>query len=137
MSKCIFCEIVESNMPAYVVYEDEFFKVIMDKFPASRGHLLIVPKCHSENIFDLPFTDARNIYPLAQKMAKGLREILGAEGINIVQNNGAVASQAVFHFHLHVIPRYGGDGVRINQPTTFVTNETEIAELAKILKENL
>ncbi|OOB76824.1 MAG: histidine triad (HIT) protein [Epulopiscium sp. Nuni2H_MBin003] len=133
----IFCSIMEDDSDANVVYEDDLFKVIMDKFPANRGHILIIPKEHHVDIFDMPDEIARNIYPLAIKMAKAQKKALNVDGINVVQNNGKAANQAVFHFHLHLIPRYNDDVVRLNRPTKFETTPEEIAELCELLKKNL
>ncbi|OOB77722.1 MAG: hypothetical protein ATN34_01770 [Epulopiscium sp. Nele67-Bin002] len=134
---CIFCDIMENQSPAFTVYEDDIFKVIMDRFPAGKGHALIIPKEHHVDIFDMPQYVARRLYPLAQRVALCQKEILGADGVNIVQNNGRAAVQAVFHFHLHVIPRFYDDNVRINQPTTFETTLEAIEANAKLLKEGM
>ncbi|OON98568.1 MAG: histidine triad (HIT) protein [Epulopiscium sp. Nele67-Bin004] len=137
MSDCIFCKIRDNEMPAFKVYEDDLFIVIMDRFPAGKGHVLIIPKEHAENIFEISDEVAKGLYPMAKKFAEVLKEVLGADGINIVQNNGLAATQAVFHFHLHVIPRFDGDKVRINQPTTYETTVEEIEEVAKLIKNAL
>ncbi len=134
---CIFCDIVKDEAPSFTVYEDDTFRVIMDRFPAGRGHALIIPKVHHVDIFDMPQYVARQLYPLAQRVAICLREVLGADGINIVQNNGRAAVQAVFHFHLHVIPRFEGDNVRINQPTTFDTTVEAIEATAELVREGM
>lgn len=134
---CIFCKILEGEIPSFTVYEDELFKVIMDRFPAAPGHVLIIPKKHHENIFDMPANVATAIYPLARKMARVLKEAVGAEGINIVQNNGEAAGQAVFHFHLHVIPRHKADGVQINRTSNGDTTLEELEVVAKKIKEIL
>ncbi len=135
MSECIFCKIMNNTAPAFIVYEDELFKVIMDRFPAGKGHVLIIPKEHHVDIFDMPYNIAQALYPLAQKMAICLKKTLKADGVNIVQNNGLAATQAVFHFHLHVIPRYDGDKVRINKPTTFETTLEEIEMVANQIRQ--
>lgn len=137
MNECIFCKIVTNQLASLCVYEDEYFKVIMDRFPAQKGHVLIVPKEHCINIFDLPADLSAKIYPLAQKLAICLKETLNCDGINIVQNNGKAANQAVFHFHLHVIPRYFDDGVKLNTPTSYITSEKEIEAVADLIRANL
>ncbi len=137
MSDCIFCKIRDNEMPSFKVYEDDLFIVIMDRFPASKGHVLIIPKEHAENIFEISDEVAKGLYPMAKKFAIVLKEVLGADGINIVQNNGLAATQAVFHFHLHVIPRFDGDKVRINQPTTYETTVEEIEAVARLVKNKL
>ena len=110
MENCIFCKIANGEIPSATLYEDEDFRVIMDASPATKGHALILPKNHAANIYELPDKDAADIFVLAKKMAKKMTEILQCDGFNIVQNNGEVAGQTVFHFHMHLIPRYLNDG---------------------------
>ena len=93
MENCIFCKIANGEIPAATLYEDENFRVILDLGPASKGHALILPKSHAANIYELA--------------------ALKCDGFNIVQNNGECAGQTVFHFHMHLIPRYKGDQVGI------------------------
>lgn len=123
---CIFCKIIKGGIPAFTVYEDDTFKVILDRFPAAVGHVLIIPKAHYSDMFELPEEVAMKLYPLAQKIAKRVKEVTGAEGINIVQNNGAVAGQSVYHFHLHIIPRKMDDGIVLNQSSNVDTTIEEL-----------
>ena len=109
-NNCIFCKLANKDIPTNIIYEDEKFTVIMDASPATKGHALILPKNHAANIYELPDKDAADIFVLAKKMAKKMTEILQCDGFNIVQNNGEVAGQTVFHFHMHLIPRYLNDG---------------------------
>ena len=109
-NNCIFCKLANKDIPTNIIYEDEKFTVIMDASPAPKGHALILPKNHAANIYELPDKDAADIFVLAKKMAKKMTEILQCDGFNIVQNNGEVAGQTVFHFHMHLIPRYLNDG---------------------------
>ena len=110
---CIFCKIANGEIPSATLYEDEDFRVILDLGPASKGHALILPKEHAANIFELPDDLAAKAIVLAKKIATTLKEGLHADGVNIVQNNGEVAGQTVFHFHMHIIPRYKGDTVNV------------------------
>ncbi|MDY3729716.1 MAG: HIT family protein [Candidatus Choladocola sp.] len=110
---CIFCKIANGEIPSATLYEDEDFRVILDLGPASKGHALILPKEHAANIFELPDDLAAKAIVLAKKIATTLKEGLHADGVNIVQNNGEVAGQTVFHFHMHIIPRYKGDTVNM------------------------
>lgn len=112
-NNCIFCKIANGEIPAATLYEDEDFRVILDLGPASKGHALILPKCHAANLFELPDDKAAKVMVLAKKIAARLKEGLHADGINLVQNNGTAAGQTVFHFHLHLIPRYEGDTVKL------------------------
>lgn len=107
---CIFCKLAGGDIPTNVIYEDDMFTVILDASPATRGHALILPKDHAANIYELPDEAASGIFVLAKKLAAKMTEILKCDGFNIVQNNGEVAGQTVFHFHMHLIPRYKNDG---------------------------
>lgn len=108
---CIFCKIANGEIPAATLYEDDDFRVILDLGPASKGHALILPKEHYANLYELPDELAAKVIVLAKKMITKLTDVLGCDGYNLVQNNGAAAGQTVFHFHLHMIPRYEGDQV--------------------------
>lgn len=116
---CIFCKLANGDIPTNIIYEDEMFTVIMDAAPASKGHALILPKEHYANIYELPEDVAAAVFALAKKLAPKMTEALGADGLNVVQNNGEVAGQTVFHFHMHLIPRYkdGDDFITWNHAT--------------------
>ncbi len=107
---CIFCKLANGEIPTRSIYEDEDFKVILDAAPATRGHALILPKEHADNLYQLPEEMTGRAFVLAKKMAVSMSETLGCQGFNIVQNNGEVAGQTVFHFHIHLVPRYTDDG---------------------------
>lgn len=110
---CIFCKIANGEIPSKTIYEDESFRVILDLGPATKGHALILPKDHFANLYELPDDVAAKVMQLAKKMATQMTEKLGCDGFNLVQNNGETAGQTVFHFHLHLIPRYEDDGQTI------------------------
>ena len=110
---CIFCRILNGDIPSRKVFEDDDFCVIMDVDPATKGHCLILPKEHYANLLAMPDELAARVLPLAKKVAAHLQETLGCDGINLVQNNGETAGQTVFHFHMHLIPRYKEDGQKI------------------------
>ena len=112
---CIFCKIAAGEIPSKTLYEDEEFKVILDLGPATKGHALILPKNHYRDLFDLPEEEAQKAMILTKKMALRMRERLACDGFNLVQNNEEVAGQTVFHFHIHLIPRYEGDGQEIGR----------------------
>lgn len=111
---CIFCKLANGIIPTNTIYEDEMFNVFLDASPATKGHCLIVPKNHYSNLAELGEEESAKIIPLAKKIAGHLKDTLKCEGLNLVQNNGELAGQTVFHFHMHVIPRYSGDGQSIN-----------------------
>lgn len=123
---CIFCKLANGMIPTNSIYEDEDFKVILDMGPATKGHALILPKEHADNLYELPDETAAKILPLAKKLALSMREKLHTDGLNVVQNNGEVAGQTVMHYHLHLIPRYQNDGQRILwKPTSPSAEELE------------
>ena len=107
---CIFCKIANGEIPSKTLYEDEGYRVILDLGPASRGHALILPKEHYADLYELPEKNCEEVMRLAKKMATRMTEKLGCSGFNLVQNNGESAGQTVRHFHMHLIPRYDGDG---------------------------
>ena len=108
---CIFCKIASGEIPSATLYEDENFRVILDVGPASKGHALILPKDHYANINELPEEIVAKAFVLAKQMAARLTAALDCDGFNILQNNGETAGQTVFHFHIHLIPRYQNDHV--------------------------
>ena len=110
-ANCIFCKIINGDIPSRRIYEDENFVVMMDVSPASKGHSLLLPKEHYANLFEMPDALLEELLKVAQKVAAQMKESLQADGINLLQNNGVAAGQTVFHFHLHLIPRYGNDAV--------------------------
>lgn len=110
---CIFCKIANGEIPSTSIYEDDYFKVILDLGPATKGHALILPKDHAADLFELPEDTAAKAMVLAKKMGKQMVENLKADGMNLVQNNGEAAGQTVQHFHLHLIPRYKDDNQHI------------------------
>lgn len=131
---CIFCKIANGEIPSKTLYEDEDFRVILDLGPATKGHALILPREHAENLYDLPKETASKVLLLAQKMASVMVEKLRCDGLNLVQNNGEAAGQTVSHFHLHMIPRYLGDGQNINWIPGKPTQE-ELEEVRRLIAE--
>ena len=128
---CILCKSIKGDIPSFTVYEDETFKVILDRFPAAPGHMLIIPKEHYKDMFELPDEVAAKLYPLAKTLAAKVKAVTGADGINIVQNNGEAAGQSVHHFHLHIVPRKAGDGITLNKSSN---QDTTLEELEAVLK---
>ena len=132
MSDCIFCKIANGEIPSATLYEDEDFRVILDLGPASKGHALILPKAHAANIYEISDDMAAKAMILAKKMATKMTEALKCDGFNIVQNNGEPAGQTVFHFHMHLIPRYEGDQVGITWKPGTLTEEVKNEILEKL-----
>ena len=103
---CFFCKLAYGVFPTNSIYEDEDFNVILDASPATKGHALILPKEHYANMFEIDDDILAKAAKLAKKIMTHEKEILGCDGYNLVQNNGEAAGQTVFHFHMHLIPRY-------------------------------
>jgi histidine triad (HIT) family protein len=110
---CIFCKIVAGELPARIVDEDEHTISFMDIAPATRGHALVIPREHSSDLIEVPAEDLRATVLASQRLAQRMRERLGADGINLLNACGPAAWQTVFHFHVHVIPRYQDDPLRL------------------------
>ena len=132
---CIFCKIIKGDIPSRTVYEDDDYKAILDVSPASRGHVIILPKHHVANVFEADEEVYAGAVKAAKKIATALKKVFNCDGINILQNNGEVAGQTVFHFHMHLIPRYEDD----DQPIQMKSGEASAEELdavkAQILGE--
>lgn len=128
---CLFCKIANGEIPSATIYENSEFRVVLDISPASKGHALIIPKEHFTDIFDIDAVTAGKLFSLATEVARAMKRVLKCDGMNIVQNNGAIAGQTVFHFHLHLIPRYNGDDVNIGWPQ----HEADMEENSRLAKE--
>ena len=131
-SNCIFCMIAIGEIPSTTLYEDEDFRVILDLGPATRGHALLLPKNHFANLFELDDETAQKALLVAKKMAGKMKDALGADGFNLVQNNGEAAGQTVFHFHMHLIPRYENDNAGILWEPGETTPE-DMAEVKRLV----
>ena len=112
-NNCIFCKIIAGEIPSATIYEDEDFKVIMDISPAAKGHAIILPKKHCADLYELDDSTASKALMVARKVATAIKAEFNCDGLNLLQNNGEAAGQTVFHFHLHLIPRYRKDQVNI------------------------
>ena len=110
---CIFCKVVAGELPSTIVDEDERTISFMDIAPATRGHVLVIPREHSTDLLDVAPEDLAAVGRAAQRLAARQKQRLGADGVNLLNSCGAAAFQSVFHFHVHVIPRYEGDPVRM------------------------
>jgi histidine triad (HIT) family protein len=110
---CIFCKIVAGELPANKIHEDERTIAFMDISPATRGHLLVIPKAHARDVLEVEAEDLEACARSAQALARRIKERLGADGVNILNSCGSAAWQTVFHFHVHVIPRYDDDPLQL------------------------
>ncbi|MCX6755742.1 MAG: HIT family protein [Candidatus Nomurabacteria bacterium] len=122
---CIFCKIINGDIPCAMIYQDEETFAFLDINPINDGHTLIIPKHHHENIFSTPSDIFAKMAITAQKIAKRQKEILGADGINIGMNNEPDAGQVVFHAHIHVMPRFKNDGYDLWKGKTYKEGEIE------------
>lgn len=128
-ANCVFCKILAGEIPSFKLYEDERSYAFMDINPANAGHALVIPKYHAPNLFEIPEEWLTACALTAQKVARAVNSIAGEDGMNMVQANGEGAAQTVQHFHIHLLPRKLGDGLKLNwglQPG----NMDAIAELA-------
>ena len=112
-SDCVFCKIVAGDLPATIVDEDERTVAFMDIAPATRGHALVVPRTHVADLLSVGPDDLQAVGLASQRLARRIKDRLGADGVNLVNSCGAAAWQTVFHFHMHVIPRYEGDPLKL------------------------
>lgn len=130
---CIFCKIVAGELPAHIVDEDERTLTFLDIAPGTRGHALVIPRAHSRDLLEVEPEDLAAVALSAKRLATKQRDRLGADGVNLINSCGAAAWQTVFHFHMHVIPRYVGDPLKL--PWVPGTSEpAELAELSRLLR---
>lgn len=134
---CIFCKILAGEIPSTTVYEDDSFKAILDVNPAARGHVIILPKIHAANLYELSDEVASKIMVVAKKIVIALKETYHCDGINVLQNNGEASGQTVFHLHVHVIPRFAGDTDTINIGWKPGETPEDLAAVAEEIKANL
>ena len=129
---CIFCKIAAGDIPSATIYEDDDFRVILDIEPASKGHALILPKEHYANLYELPDELAAKALVVAKKVISKMTDVVGCDGYNVLQNNGETAGQTVFHFHMHLIPRYEKDDVTISWKQGTITEELKEEIVSKM-----
>ena len=134
LDNCIFCKIAAGEIPSTTIYEDDDFRVILDIEPASKGHALILPKEHFANLYELDDALAAKALVVAKKVITQMTEVLGCDGYNVLQNNGTAAGQTVFHFHMHLIPRYKEDDVKIGWKLGKLTEEEKQEIIEKLAK---
>ena len=130
---CIFCKIVAGELPARIVDSDQRTVSFMDIRPATRGHTLVIPREHSPDLLSVDSDDLQAVVLAAQRLARRIKERLGADGVNLINSCGADAWQTVFHFHVHVIPRYVGDPLKLPWVPT-AGDPAEIADAAALLE---
>jgi len=135
MTDCLFCKIINKEIPSNIVYEDENTIAFLDIAPVNEGHTLVIPKNHSTNVFDIDEEDFKHLAVTVRKIAHAVKSATNAEGVNIGMNNEEAAGQVIFHPHVHVIPRFSGDGL----PTwdRHKNPKTDLAEIAQKIKSEI
>ena len=133
--ECIFCQIAAGRAPAFRVAEDERALAFMDLFPASEGHVLVIPKDHADNVFEMEDEPMRAAAALSRRVARAMRDALAPDGLAVYQANGAAAGQTVWHYHLHLIPRRMGDPLTLHGRVR--GDEARLRELADKLAAQL
>jgi|SRR3989344_1020000 len=131
MMDCIFCKIVKGEIPSFKIYEDEATLAFLDIKPATKGHALVIPKQHFENVFDISEDALQKVSLVAKKLSAKIKDGLQADGIRLSQSNGRAAGQDIMHFHLHIIPRYENDGLGTNPAATLQLPQADMEELKK------
>lgn len=122
---CIFCKIVNGEIPSYKVYEDDNTLAFLDIAPVNPGHTLVIPKKHYANFEEIPEEDLCELIKVVKKVGQSIKEGLGVEGYNVMENNDPIAGQIIPHIHFHVIPRLGGDGLKLWRQSEYKEGEAE------------
>ena len=134
MEDCLFCKIAKKEIPSDIIYENDKVLAFLDIAPVNKGHTLVIPKKHSRNIFDIEEEDLIEVQKAVKKLAPAIKEATNAGGVNIQANNEPTAGQVVMHTHIHIIPRFVEDGLKLWTPAK---TKSEDKEIAKAIKEKL
>jgi histidine triad (HIT) family protein len=134
---CIFCKIIQKDIPNAIIYENEKFLAFMDRYPINQGHTLIIPKHHYNTILDMPQAIVGEMYSLVPKLAKAITAVINNDGFNINQNNGKSANQIVPHVHVHIVPRYSAEKVKGQWPTRKIAKMQELHDLAQKITRSI
>ncbi|MBM7647609.1 histidine triad (HIT) family protein [Bacillus ectoiniformans] len=139
MGDCIFCKIINGDIPSAKVYEDEYVYAFLDISQVTKGHTLVIPKVHKENIFELPSDLASHLFKAVPEIANAIKKAFNPAGLNILNNNGAVAGQTVFHYHVHLLPRYGEEDAfhPAFETTESPYSQEEFQQIAESIKNQL
>jgi histidine triad (HIT) family protein len=132
MADCIFCKIIAKQIPASIVHEDEHTLAFMDLGQVNPGHVLVAAKAHAENVYALDDVQAAAVFRTVARVARGVRGAFTPQGLSVYQANGTAAGQTVFHFHMHLVPRYENDGMNLTWPVKNPPREQLEANAAKI-----
>ena len=138
MTDCIFCKIIAKEIPGHVLYEDDDVLVFLDISQTTKGHTLIIPKVHRQDVFDMKPEEMERVFAVVPKIAQALKATFECSGLNLINNNGASAGQTVFHYHVHLIPRYEDDRFRVKFPNNMNLYDGErLAALKSEIMKNL
>ena len=129
---CIFCKILKKEIPAHFIYEGDNISAFLDTNPLNKGHVLVIPNEHYVDVFDIKTEALEELINKSQEIAKKIKEVLGADGVNLLNASGEAAEQSVPHFHLHIVPRWEGDGVNMNDWWQSKTKKPSMEELKKL-----
>lgn len=135
MDNCIFCKIIKGEIDSAKIWENDKVFAFLDVNPLTKGHCLVVPKKHFENIFDIDENILKEIIFTAKNISRQMKESLSATGVNLVNASGKTAEQSVFHFHLHIVPRYENDGLKMNDWWQTKSQKSDIQDLKKLAEE--
>ena len=134
---CIFCKIIEGEIPSYKVYEDEHVLAFLDITQGTKGHTLVIPKKHIPNVYELDEETIYNVFKVVPKLANAIKKAFNPIGLNIINNNDKPL-QSVFHFHVHLIPRYEDDGMKLSTQNNYGVDSTEtLLEITNSIKNNI
>jgi histidine triad (HIT) family protein len=136
-NSCIFCSIINGNIKGAIVYQDDNFLVIMDKYPITPGHTLVIPKKHYDTLFFMLPKEVGDLYSLVSIVAKAVVYAISADGFNIGQNNGRSANQIIPHVHVHIIPRFKNDNPSGRWPTRYIATDIELLNYSEKIKNHL
>ena len=134
---CIFCKIIKDEIPSFKVFENDKVFCFFDINPLTKGHTLVISKTHYKDIFEIPESDLKEIISTAKNLSEKIKKALGADGVNLVNASGETAEQSVFHFHLHIVPRYKNDGLEMNKWWQSKTQKADFEQLKIWQKEIL
>src|ERR687885_244482 len=134
---CIFCSIISGQQPGAQVYRDSNVLIIMDKYPINKGHTLVIPITHYENILQMPLSEVSRLYSIVPTIAKAVVSAVKADGFNVGQNNGIAANQIVPHVHVHIVPRFHDDSPDGKWPARRVSSQEDLLNMAHKIKQKI
>lgn len=132
MKNCLFCKIIAGEIPAAKIYEDNDVLAFLDLFPVTKGHALVIPKQHAQDIFAIDVDSLKKVIVAVKILSGKIKSTLGADGIRISQSNGKQAGQDIFHVHFHIIPRYENDGVAMSETTAAHPQRADVGQLQQL-----